>query len=246
MEVFATLEQWALGFVGTPWFLLVLFAFIVIDAVFPPIPSESLLIGGSVLVVAEGGTPLWLVAIVAAAGALVGDVIAYHIGALVPAERFSRRPRLSALMTKARGLLDRRAILLLVGARFVPVGRVAVNMAAGSVGFPVRRFVSIAAISAVLWATYSVLLGFAAAVVLGERPLLAATVGIAGGIGLGVVSDVAGRAVQRRWARRRGGKAVAAGAAVADERSQDGAAPAGDRQNGPGSQPRRADREPAR
>lgn len=205
MEALTALEQWAVGFVGTPWFLLVLFGFVVIDGVFPPVPSESVVIAAAALTAAGDGPNLWLLAVIAATGAFTGDLLAYSIGSVVPAERFVRRRRITAIMTRARLLLDERATLFIVGARFIPIGRVAVNMTAGSVGFPRRRFAAIAVVAAVLWAGYSVMLGVGAAALLGDDPLLAAAVGVVGGVCIGLVADVVARRFHRRAPLARGG-----------------------------------------
>jgi membrane-associated protein len=96
-----------------------------------------------------------------------------------------------------RALADRGAAFI-ISARFVPVGRVAVNMTAGTVGFPRARFSMFAGGAAVAWSAYSILLGAGASRML-DHPLLGAAVGITCGLCSGVLVD---RVVRRLRDRR--------------------------------------------
>jgi membrane protein DedA with SNARE-associated domain len=49
---------------------------------------------------------------------------------------------------------------LIAVARFIPGGRTAVTLSAGTLHFPWRRFAVFDAIAAVLWAAYAALLGY--------------------------------------------------------------------------------------
>ena len=49
---------------------------------------------------------------------------------------------------------------LIVVARFIPGGRTAVTLSAGTLGYPWRRFVVFDLAATLLWATYSALLGY--------------------------------------------------------------------------------------
>ncbi len=184
------LSQAVLDLAASPWALVVLLVCCWVDGFFPPVPSESLVIAVATLTVAGPGPPLWAVVAVAAAGAFLGDLTAFAIGRRVPVDRLPllRRGRGLASVEWARRSLERRGGTAVLAARYVPVGRVAVNMAAGAVGFPARRFVGFAAIAAVAWALWSVLLGVAAGALLHDRPLLAVVVGVVVGtlLGLGV------------------------------------------------------------
>ena len=111
-------------------------------------------------------------------------------------------PSETIVLARVRDQLDRRGAAFILSARDVPVGRVAVNVAAGMVGFPARRFTAYAALSSVLWATWTVLLGVCAGALLQGRPLVSVVVGVVGGLLVGLGID----AVLRWRARRdRGG-----------------------------------------
>jgi len=185
------LEGWALALAGSPWVFVVLYLFATIDGFFPPIPSESVVIALASLAVSQGSPPLLLVILVGAAGAFTGDQIAYAIGRRVPVRRIRllRSPRGQAAVDWAEQALEHRGASFIIAARYIPVGRVAVNMTAGALGYPRRRFVALAAFAALTWATYSSLIGIGAGIWLGDHPVLAIVVGVVGGIVIGLVVD---------------------------------------------------------
>ena len=184
-----------LAFSAAPWALLALFTCCFVDGFFPPVPSESFVIVMATLSVTGGGAPLWAVVLVAAAGAVLGDRTAYAIGRRVPLDRvpFLRRGAGARTVEWARRSLERRGGTVILAGRYVPVGRVAVNMSAGAFAFPLRRFWAFALLAAATWATYSAVLGAAAGSAFHDNPLLAVVVGVAGGVAVGVVVDAAVR-----------------------------------------------------
>jgi len=181
---------------ATPWSILLLLLFVVIDGFFPPVPSESAVIALASLSMTGDGPPIWAIVPVAAAGAFIGDFIAYSIGTRVPLRRLRwfRSERGVRTVAWAEQTLRERGGAFILAARYIPIGRVAVNMSAGALGFPRKRFVGFAAIAAVMWAIYSTLLGIGAGAFLKEHPWLAVLVGVVLGIALGTVID----AVMRR------------------------------------------------
>ena len=200
-------SDWLLALVGSPWLYVALYAFVTIDGFFPPIPSESVVIALASLAVSAGEPPIWFVIAVASAGAFTGDLIAFLIGTKIPVRSmvFMQGRRQQRTLAWAERALDRRGATFILAARYVPIGRVAVNMTAGAVGFPRRKFVGLAAIAAVMWSLYSVALGTVAGVWLGHNPLLAMVVGVVVGVLLGFAIDPIVRwFVDRRDARRAG------------------------------------------
>ena len=197
------LEQWALDLAASPWIYLVMYLFATIDGFFPPIPSESVVIALSALAMGAGGEPnLWLVLPAAALGAFTGDQIAFSIGRRVPVHRLRlfRSGRGQAALAWAERALERRGASFIIAARYIPVGRVAVNMTAGAVGFPRRRFTFLAAIAAVTWACYSAAIGVSAGAAFRDHsPLWGVVVGVIGGVVIGFVVDWA----LRRWMARK-------------------------------------------
>ncbi|MET4058952.1 membrane-associated protein [Arthrobacter sp. UYP6] len=173
------------------WVYLVLFAFCLIDGFFPPVPSESIVVGLAALVASGAGPNPWLVIAAAACGAFLGDNLAYLMGRGIGLERFRwmRGPRMQRGFVWARRELDKRAVSLILVARFIPIGRVVVNLTAGATGFPRRKFITLTAISAVVWAGYSVAVGALAGAWFEHNHLLGVVVAIAAAMVLGLIID---------------------------------------------------------
>ena len=89
----------------------VVFALCVLDGFFPPIPSEAAVVAMAALAVSTGQPSLLTLGLVAAAGAAVGDNIAYAVGRRLGVTRFAwmRRPRVAHMITRAGRELGRRA-----------------------------------------------------------------------------------------------------------------------------------------
>ncbi|MBD8080493.1 DedA family protein [Cellulosimicrobium arenosum] len=207
------LEHWVLALSASAWIYPALFAFATIDGFFPPVPSESVVITLAVAAHATGSPNLVLVLVVAALGAWLGDQIAFSIGRAVGTDRvrFLRGPRGRRAVAWAERALAHRGASFILAARYIPIGRVAVNMTAGAVGYPRSRFMLFSGIAAVTWAVYSVLIGLVAARWLGHEPLLAMVVGVVLGVATGFVID---RLLMTR-SRRRGDPDL--GAVTTDE-----------------------------
>ncbi|HWS58255.1 MAG TPA: DedA family protein [Actinotalea sp.] len=200
-------EEWVVALAGSPWVFVALYLAIVIDGFFPPVPSESVVIALASLAVTTGEPDLWVLAVVSAAGAFTGDQVAYTLGRRLSVRdlRIMRGPRQQRGLAWAEDVLAERGAAFIIAARYVPVGRVAVNMTAGAVGYPRRRFSLLAAVAAVSWSVYSIMLGIGAGVWLGEHPLVAVAVGVVLGVLLGLAIDPA-----IRWVTARGARGVAA------------------------------------
>ena len=184
-------EAWAVALAASPWIFLVVFLFAAVDGFFPPIPSESVVIALAALGLSQGTPNVWLLVLVAALGAFTGDQIAFQIGSRVKGRepRLLRSGRAQSGVRRAEDLLARRGAAFIIAARFVPVARVAVNMTAGAVGYPRRRFIGLAAIASASWAVYAALIGIGAGAWFGSHLMLGIAVGVVGGVALGVVID---------------------------------------------------------
>src|ERR671918_1174818 len=68
------------GAMGSPWVYLALLAFAAIDAFFPVVPSETLVISAGVFAASNPDPNLLFVILSSAAGAFIGDHISYFIG----------------------------------------------------------------------------------------------------------------------------------------------------------------------
>ncbi|WP_022901536.1 DedA family protein [Humibacter albus] len=198
------LNAFIAGVVSSPWVLVLIAVVVFIDAFFPPVPSESIVIAAAAAAVSVGEPNIVLVVACAAIGAIAGDNLTFWIGRAVGLERFAwmRRPRMRRALRSASNGIARRPAPFLMTARYVPVGRVAVNLVAGASGFPRRRFLPLSIIAGVTWAVYSVAIGLLAGHLLHGNALLGMLVGVAGGIASGVIVDLVMRLSSRLHARR--------------------------------------------
>lgn len=167
---------------------LVVAAFVAFDAIVPAVPGEVLVVSAGALAAAGHVNVAWAVA-AAVAGAITGDLAVYAIsrrtlpGAL-DRSRLGRRIRATVARTHAR--MGSTSAAAIVAARFVPLGRTTVSAAAGLAGVPPRRFAVLALTGGLLWATWTVGLGFVTAS-LTDVPLW---LQIAIGTGIGVLVGV--------------------------------------------------------
>ena len=186
------INDFILAAAAQPWVLILVFACCVIDGFFPPIPSESVVVGlAAVAATADVPAPALLL-MTAAGGAFVGDNAAYLIGRRTGTRRWSwmRGPRMQATFHWAGRELRKRSASLILVARFVPIGRVAVNLTAGATRYPRPRFVGLTVLSAVLWASYSVAIGMFFGQWFEDNHLLGVVVAVVCAVALGVGIDL--------------------------------------------------------
>ncbi|WP_219416791.1 DedA family protein [Pseudonocardia nigra] len=193
------------------WLLPVLVALVAIDAPFPVLPSETLLMSAAAM--AFGGHDAGMVVglfLAAVLGSALGDLVVFGLG------RSSRRLLARAVDAEC-GLSSwvRRHLLLrpgiaLVGARFVPGGRLVSTAAAGRYGLGLRRFLPWSLASSAAWAVYMLLIGMLLGPITGGSPALSL---LAGAVMAAVTA--LGFAVARRVQARR--------AALAAQRADRGA-----------------------
>lgn len=183
------------------WAYLIIFWFAVIDAVLPIVPSETAVITAGV--VASSGHLLLAIVIAAAAlGAFAGDNLAYFLGRRFGTrikERFVKGDKAKRRWAWAeRQLTERGGELIAVG-RFIPGGRTAVTLSAGTLRFSWRRFAFFDAIAAVVWALYAALLGFFGGRAFEDSPLK----GLLLAFGIALAVTVGTEAVRWLLKRRR-------------------------------------------
>ncbi|MBN9613114.1 MAG: VTT domain-containing protein [Actinobacteria bacterium] len=188
------IQAFALATVESPWILLVVLALCIVDAAFPPVPSESVVIAVATVVAREHPQALLLLGAIAAIGAFTGDQCVYWLGRRL-AKRSDSRPRWLSGKRATRAIdwatraIARSGPVLIMTGRFVPVERTAVKLAAGTTGYPARRFTIAAALAAVFWAAYSVAIGAAFGHFFGGQPLLALVLGITTAFAIGLLVE---------------------------------------------------------
>lgn len=167
---------------SSPWIYLALFTIAAVDAFFPVVPSETLVITAGVFAASTGAPNLILLILVAAFGAFVGDHISYTIGRLGGSrlrERSKPGTKTSAAFDWAAATLDRRGGLILVIARYIPGGRTAATLTAGTTQYSLVKFSGFDAIAALSWGMYSGLIGYIGGRAFEENPLYGLGTGLA-------------------------------------------------------------------
>jgi membrane-associated protein len=162
------------------WLLPLLVVMIAVDAPFPILPSETILM--SAATTAFGGGDVGMVVglfVAALTGSVLGDAAVFWLG------RCSHRLLSRTVDTEhevaawVRRHMLRRPGIALVGARFVPGGRLLSTAAAGRFGLPVSRFLPWSIASSAAWSVYMLLIGLALGPVTGGDPLLSLCAGVA-------------------------------------------------------------------
>ena len=158
-----------------------IFVFVAADAVIPIFPGETTLNAASAFA-AAGSLDLWLVILLGALAAIVGDSTLFWI-----ARRSSSRisPQLERARSNKRvaatlDFLDRGVPVLLVFGRYVPGLRFVMNSTLGMSDYPYRRYLPWSALGGVLWSTYTCLLAYWVGSQLDNYPL--ASVYVSGAI----------------------------------------------------------------
>ena len=174
---------------GSSWSYFVIFIVAVIDAFFPLVPSETVLVIGGTFA-ASGDLSLLLVILAGAAGAVLGDNISFGIGTWVgehTVKRWFRSEKAHRRLEWAERTLDQRGAYIIIAARFIPGGRTAVTFSAGYVhSLRWRRFIVYDVVAGLIWGTYGALLGYFGGKTFEDHPVwgLVLALGIAMTLGL--------------------------------------------------------------
>jgi len=187
------------GAMGSPWIYAALLALAMVDAFFPAVPSESLVVSAGVFA-ASGQPDLVGIIAAAAAGAFAGDHISYLLGRTAGGRLLRRAApgsRKAAALERGGRLLDDRGGTILIVCRYIPGARTAITLTAGAVAYPLRRFSMFDGIAALSWGAYSALIGYLGGAAFEDEPLK----GLA--LGLGIALTVTLMVEVVRHVRRR-------------------------------------------
>ncbi len=196
---FNQIEDW----VSNAWWSYpLIFSVACVDAFFPLVPSETVLVIGGNLA-SGGGLSLPLVILFGAAGAVLGDNISYAIGRWAgekTVRRVFRGEKAQRRFDWAERTLHERGGYIILIARFIPGGRTAITFSAGYIrSFPWRRFIVYDVIAAAAWASYASLLGYFGGKTFENHPWWGLGVALAGALTVGLGVE-AGRWL---WQRRK-------------------------------------------
>jgi membrane-associated protein len=183
---------------GSSWSYGVVFGVAALDAFFPLVPSETVVIAAGVLA-SNGDLRIELIIPAAAIGAICGDNVSFWVGRTL-GERIAgklfagdRRRHLD----RAHRLLEERGGYLIVIARFIPGGRTAATFAAGSLDWAWRRFIKFDIAAGIVWASYAALLGYFGGKTFKDSPFKGFLVAFA------IALAITGAIEVVRWVRKR-------------------------------------------
>lgn len=163
------------------------------DAIFPPIPSEMVVITGGALS-ADGRANVFLVAGLSAVASWLGDIVVFQLFKRRLShvlDRWSWGHRIHVGMHEAIAKAGRSSTYgTIIGARFIPGGRLATSAAAGIADVSTRGFSLCAGLGAVLWASWLVGLGYFTGSAT-KLPFWASSlIGVALGLVIGIVVGI--------------------------------------------------------
>jgi membrane protein DedA with SNARE-associated domain len=188
---------------GAWWSYFVIFGAAAVDAFFPLVPSETVVIIGGNLS-ASGDLNLALVILAAAAGAVVGDNVSFGIGSLVgerTVKKWFSGEKSQQRLEWAERMLDQRGAYIIVIARFIPGGRTAVTFSAGYIPtFPWRRFIVYDVAAGCIWASYAALLGYFGGKTFENHPFVGLLIALGVALSLGLLVEFVRHRRQRRAA----------------------------------------------
>ncbi|MBB4957137.1 DedA family protein [Micromonospora polyrhachis] len=181
---------------SSPWLYLIVFVAVTIDGFIPVMPSEVMVIGLGAMS-ATGSPNLVALATAVVAGGIAGDRISYLLGR--KAGFHVANGRLAEARGKAeRALLRYGGVAILVG-RFLPYGRTATAVTAGSVSLALGRFRLFTALASTAWAAYAIGLGRLGGATFADSPLLGTVFGLV----IGMILAGLYAAVEKRRAAAR-------------------------------------------
>jgi membrane-associated protein len=155
---------------------LVIFGFVVLDAVFPVFPSESLLTTASNLAAQSGSSiELWRLIVAGSVGAVVGDSLLYWLARTLFARRAAEqveRAKRNDKLARALAVMSGTAPQLIVFGRFVPGLRFVVGATMGLGRYPYPRFLLWNAVGGIFWAAYTCVFCYLVASVIEDKPLV--------------------------------------------------------------------------
>jgi membrane-associated protein len=133
-----------------------------LDAIFPVLPSETVIIALGVATAGSADPRIALLVACAAAGAFLGDNLCYLLGRRFGPRverRFFGGEKGARRRAWAEHALQRYGMPLIVVCRFIPGGRTAVTLCCGIIGYQRRRFVIATAAAGPIWAAYAFFIG---------------------------------------------------------------------------------------
>jgi membrane protein DedA with SNARE-associated domain len=144
------------------WIYITLFLFAFVENVFPPSPSDVVLVVGGSLV-GTGAINFFLALAFATLGSILGFILMFYIGSTVDKKvihsgRFNYIP-VNAI-EKVEIWFRKYGYFIIVANRFMPGTRAVISFFAGMSNLDPKRTITLCFVSALLWNTIMLYLGF--------------------------------------------------------------------------------------
>ena len=143
------------------------FALIAIENIFPPIPSEVILIGGGFLTTTID-LNIFVMIIAATLGSVIGAIVLYYIGKIFNKERLKRiiSGKIGkVLRLKAKDIemadewFDKKGNVTVFFCRFVPIVRSLISIPAGMSEMSMLKFLLYTTVGSLIWNTVLIFIG---------------------------------------------------------------------------------------
>lgn len=146
---------------------LAVFALVAIENIFPPIPSEVILLLGGVMTI-DSGLNIVLMILFATLGSLVGAIILYYIGKIFNKERLKKivSGKIGKILRikekdieMADEWFDNKGNITVFFCRFVPIVRSLISIPAGMSEMPMLKFLLYTIVGSAIWNTVLIVIG---------------------------------------------------------------------------------------
>ncbi|TCO48225.1 membrane protein DedA with SNARE-associated domain [Kribbella antiqua] len=186
------------------WLLLILFLAAAIDAVFPVVPSEGLVVTAG-MAAAAGHQNLLLVIVLAMLGSVIGESACYFMGrgsGPMLHRWMKRQERRQALYEKVSAALHSRGGLILMTVRYIPGARMVATLTAGATRYSFRKFIVFTFAGVTIAYTYVALLGYLGGDAFAHDSLKALAFSLSLAFTIGLVIETSRRIAGRRRAAK--------------------------------------------
>ena len=146
---------------------LAVFSLVAIENIFPPIPSEVILLGGGFLTTTIGLNVILMI-IAATLGSLVGAIVLYYIGKIFNKERLKKiiSGKIGKVLRlkekdieKADEWFDNKGNKTVFFCRFIPIVRSLISIPAGMSEMPIVKFLIYTTVGSLIWNSVLIIIG---------------------------------------------------------------------------------------
>lgn len=166
-------------------------ALIAVAALFPPVPSTCLFVALGALSTKGDAPNGWLLVVAMLTGAVAGDLATYLLVRRrdVTTWRVLRGARAQKALILSKERMTSHAVSWVLTSRFIPLGRLVMNVACALTPVPWRTFTLYSIAASIVWSAYSVGMGALSGLLPGLSTEVAVVLAIALSLILGRAID---------------------------------------------------------